>query len=70
MAFTLALAPTGACPASLGVWCFPQMPLFPPKLDRWPWLPPQRPTRMCDILPLVDGDILVQGLIELIEYSY
>jgi hypothetical protein len=24
----------------------------------------------CDILALIDGDILVQGLIELIEYSY
>jgi hypothetical protein len=24
----------------------------------------------CDILALMDGDILVQGLIELIEYSY
>jgi hypothetical protein len=25
---------------------------------------------MCDILALVDGDILAQGLIELIDYSY
>jgi hypothetical protein len=25
---------------------------------------------MCDILTLGDGDILVPGLIELIEYSY
>ena len=24
----------------------------------------------CDILALVDGDIMAQGLIELIEYSY
>jgi hypothetical protein len=24
----------------------------------------------CDILALVDGDIIVQGLIEIIEYSY
>jgi hypothetical protein len=24
----------------------------------------------CDILAMVDGDILAQGLIELIEYSY
>jgi hypothetical protein len=24
----------------------------------------------CDILALIDGDILAQGLIELIEYSY
>jgi hypothetical protein len=24
----------------------------------------------CDVLALVEGDILVQGLIELIEYSY
>jgi hypothetical protein len=24
----------------------------------------------CDILAVVDGDILAQGLIELIEYSY
>jgi hypothetical protein len=26
--------------------------------------------RKCDILALVDGDILTQGLKELIEYSY
>jgi hypothetical protein len=28
------------------------------------------PQHNCDILAPVDGDILAQGLIELIEYSY
>jgi hypothetical protein len=31
---------------------------------------PLGPGYYCDILALVDGDILAQGLIELIEYPY
>jgi hypothetical protein len=42
-----------------------------PQMASWRGIisPPQIES-LCDILAPVDGDILAQGLIELIEYSY